>query len=269
MVWMYPATTPLATRSITMTEDLTGTVALVTGASSGIGQATAQRLAAAGATVAIVARRGERLESLAAEIRGAGGTALPIVADLTDADAAAAVVERAVTELGRLDTLVNAAGVMLNGPTEELTLRDWDAMVNINLRGMLYVTKPAIPHLLAATKDGSRRVADLVNISSVAGRFAAATTAGYNATKFGVTAFAESLRQEFAKQHLRVSVIEPGRVDTELFDHREGSAEGFTAMFGQIEYLRPEDIAAAVSYIVQNPRHIAVNEIVIRPTEQG
>jgi len=252
-----------------MAENLNGTVALVTGASSGIGRNTARRLAAAGAAVAIVARRAERLEELAAEIRTDDGTALTLAADLTDSTAAAGAVERTVAELGRLDTVVNAAGLMLNGPTEELTLQDWDRMVDINLRGLLYVTKPAIPHLLAAAEASPRKVADLVNISSVAGRFAAATTAGYNATKFGVTAFTESLRQEFAQRHLRVSVVEPGRVDTELFDHREGSAEGFTTMFGQIDYLQPEDIAEAVSYIVTNPRHVAVNEIVIRPTEQA
>ena len=252
-----------------MAENLTGTVALVTGASSGIGRSTARRLAGAGAAVAIVARRAERLEELAAKIRAEGGTVLTIAADLTDSAAAEAAVERTVAELGRLDTIVNAAGLMLNGPTEDLTLQDWDRMVDINLRGLLYVTKPAIPHLLAAAQDGPRQVADLVNISSVAGRFATATTTGYNATKFAVTAFTEALRQEFAQRHLRVSVVEPGRVDTELFDHREGSAEGFTAMFGQIEYLQPEDIAEAVSYIVQNPRHIAVNEIVIRPSEQA
>ncbi|MEU3980588.1 SDR family NAD(P)-dependent oxidoreductase [Streptomyces sp. NPDC026672] len=251
-----------------MAENLNGTVALVTGASSGIGRTTALRLAAAGASVAVVARRADRLDELADEIRAADGTVLTIAADLTDAAAAAAAVERTVTELGRLDTVVNAAGLMLNGPTEELTLQDWDRMIDINLRGLLNVTKPAIPHLLAAAQDGPRQVADLVNISSVAGRFAVATTAGYNATKFGVTAFTEALRQEFAQRHLRVSVIEPGRVDTELFDHREGSAEGFTAMFGEIDYLQPEDIARAVNFIVQNPRYVAVNEIVIRPTQQ-
>lgn len=252
-----------------MAENLTRTVALVTGASSGIGRTTAIRLAAAGSAVAIVARRAERLDELAEEIRAADGNALPIAADLTDADAARAAIERTVAELGRLDTVVNAAGLMLNGPTEELTLEDWDRMVDINLRGLLNVTKPAIEHLIAATETSPRKVADLVNISSVAGRFAASGTAGYNATKFGVTAFTEALRQEFAQRHLRVSVIEPGRVDTELFDHREGSAEGFTAMFGQIEYLQPDDIAEAVSYIVQSPRHVAVNEIVIRPSEQA
>jgi len=253
-----------------MTQNLNGTVALVTGASSGIGRSTALRLATAGAAVAVVARRAERLEELANEIRAdAGGTVLTLSADLTDSGAAAGVVERTVAELGRLDTVVNAAGLMLNGPTEDLTLDDWDRMVDINVRGLLYVTKPAIPHLLAAAETSPRKVADLVNISSVAGRFAAATAAGYNATKFAVTAFTEALRQEFAQRHLRISVIEPGRVDTELFDHREGSAEGFTEMFGQIDYLQPDDIAEAVSYIVTNPRHVAINEIVVRPTEQA
>ncbi len=252
-----------------MAENLNGTVALVTGASSGIGQATALRLVGAGAAVALVARRADRLEELAAGIRADGGTALAIAADLTDPTGAATAVERTVAELGRLDTVVNAAGLMLNGPTDELAWEDWDRMIDINLRGLLYITKSAIPHLLAAAQDGPRQVADLVNISSVAGRFAAASTAGYNATKFAVTAATEALRQEYAQRHLRVSVVEPGRVDTELFDHREGSAEGFTAMFGQIKYLQAEDIAEAVGYIVTNPRYVAVNEIVIRPTEQA
>ncbi|MBM6591622.1 SDR family NAD(P)-dependent oxidoreductase [Brevibacterium sp. RIT 803] len=252
-----------------MAENLNGTVALITGASSGIGRATALRLSSAGASVAVVARRDDRLEKLAARVRTDGGTVLKITADLTDAAAAEAAIDRTVEEFGRLDTVVNAAGLMLNGPTEELTLRDWERMVDINLHGLMNVTKPALTHLVAAAEDSPRRIADLVNISSVAGRFAAASTAGYNASKFAVTAFSEALRQEFAQRHLRVSVIEPGRVDTELFDHREGSAEGFTAMFGQIDYLQPDDIAEAVSYIVQNPRHVAVNEIVIRPSEQA
>ncbi|MCI1747677.1 MAG: SDR family NAD(P)-dependent oxidoreductase [Acidipropionibacterium sp.] len=251
-----------------MSEQLNGTVALVTGASSGIGQATARKLADAGASVAIVARRAERLETLAADLRVKGSTVAVIPADLTDPKDATSAIERTVSELGRLDTVVNAAGLMLNGPTDELTLDDWDRMIDINLRALLHVTKTALPHLLAAAQQEPRHVADLVNISSVAGRFAAATTAGYNATKFGVTAASEALRQEYAKQHLRVSVIEPGRVDTELFDHREGSAEGFTAMFGQIEPLQASDIADAVAYIITSPRRTAINEIVIRPTEQ-
>lgn len=248
---------------------LKGSVALVTGASSGIGRATARRLAASGASVAIVARRADRLEELADELRTSGTTVLTVTADLVDRAAARATVEQAVAELGRLDVVVNAAGLMLNGPTGELTLDDWDRMVDINLRGLLNVTKPALPHLLAAAEDGPRQVSDLVNISSVAGRFAAATTAGYNATKFGVTALSEALRQEYVGRHLRVSVIEPGRVDTELFDHRDRAAEDFAAMFGQIQPLQAEDVAAAIGYIIANPRHVAVNEIVIRPTEQA
>ncbi|KFI81922.1 SDR family NAD(P)-dependent oxidoreductase [Bifidobacterium psychraerophilum] len=251
-----------------MVDNLQGTVALITGASSGIGQASARRLAAAGASVAIVARRTERLEELADELRASGSTVLTVSADLTDADAATDAVERTVSKLGRLDTVVNAAGLMLNGPTAELTLDDWDRMIDINLRGLLHVSKVALPHLLAAAQQEPRKVADLVNISSVAGRFAAPGTAGYNATKFGVTAVSEALRQEYAKEHLRVSVVEPGRVDTELFDHREGSAEDFEAMFGKIEPLRASDIAEAVATIVTSPRRSAINEIVIRPTEQ-
>ncbi|MFL1379984.1 SDR family NAD(P)-dependent oxidoreductase [Nocardiopsis protaetiae] len=252
-----------------MTEDLNGTVALVTGAFSGIGRATARHLASAGAAVALVARREERLEKLAAEIRAEGGTALPIAADLTDAAAAAAAVERTVAGLGRLDTLVNAAGVMLNGPSDEAPLAEWDRMVDVNLRGLLYVTKAAIPHLLAAAGDGPRSVADVVNISSVAGRFAAPTVAVYSATKFAVTAATEAWRQEYTTRGLRFSVVGPGRTESELFDHKENSVRDFDAVFGEIEHLRADDIAGAVGYIVTNPRRVAVNEIVVRPTEQA
>ncbi len=252
-----------------MTDNLNGTVALVTGASSGIGRATARRLAASGATVALVARRAERLDELAAEIRAGGGSALALSADVTDAQAAATTVERTVLELGRLDTLVNAAGVMLNGPSDSSPLKEWDRMVDTNLRGLLYVTKAAIPHLLIAAETSSRGVVDVVNISSVAGRFAAAEVAVYSATKFAVTAATEAWRQEYARRHLRFSVVEPGRTDSELFDQKAGSEEGFTAMFGEIEKLHAEDIADAVGYIVTSPRRVAVNEIVIRPTEQA
>ncbi|GAB2495711.1 SDR family NAD(P)-dependent oxidoreductase [Nocardiopsis aegyptia] len=252
-----------------MAEKLNGTVALVTGASSGIGRATARRLAAEGAAVALVARRGERLEELASEIYADGGTAETIVADLTDAAAAAAAVERTVIGLGGLDTLVNAAGVMLNGPSEESPLEEWDRMVDINLRGLLYVTKAAIPHLLDTAGEGPRSVADVVNVSSVAGRFAAPTVAVYSATKFAVTAATEAWRQEYTGRGLRFSVVEPGRTESELFDHKENSVRDFNAAFGEIEALHAQDIADAVGYIVTNPRRVAVNEIVIRPTEQA
>ncbi len=248
-------------------EKLEGTVALVTGASSGIGRATALRLAAQGAHVALVARRADRLETLAQQIRAAGGSALPIEADISSAQAAAGVVTRTVTEFGRLDTLVNAAGVMLNGPSIESPLQEWDQMVDVNLRGLLYVTKAALPHLVAAVATSPRKEVDVVNISSVAGRFAAAQVAVYNATKFAVTAATEAWRQEFTRQSVRFSVVEPGATETELWN-QEGQWEGFTAMFGEVERLHAEDIAEAVAFIVTNPRRVAINEIVVRPTDQ-
>lgn len=251
-----------------MAEGLKGTVALVTGASSGIGRATASRLAAEGAAVALVARRAERLEELAAELRRDGSTALVIAADLTTMEDAYDAVECTATELGRLDTLVNAAGVMLNGPSELSPLREWDQMVEVNLRGLMYVTKAALPHLLAAAQDSARTVADVVNISSVAGRFAAPTVALYNATKFAVTGATEAWRQEYTTRNLRFSVIEPGRTESELFAQKENSDSDFTAAFGQVEPLHAEDIADAIGFIVASPRRVAVNEIVIRPTDQ-
>ncbi|MGI5189930.1 SDR family NAD(P)-dependent oxidoreductase [Promicromonospora sp. CA-289599] len=251
-----------------MSENLTGTVALISGASSGIGRATALRLAGAGAAVALAARRADRLEEVAADVRSAGGTALVIATDLTDADAAAGAVESTVAELGRLDTLVNAAGVMLNGPSDESPLDEWDRMVDINLRGLMYVTKAALPHLLDAAEDSPRSVADVVNISSVAGRVAAPTVALYNATKFAVTGATEAWRLEYTTRNLRFSVIEPGRTASELFDQKANSDADFTAAFGEVEALHTEDIADAIGYIVTSPRRVAVNEIVIRPTDQ-
>jgi NADP-dependent 3-hydroxy acid dehydrogenase YdfG len=250
-----------------MAELLTNTVALITGASSGIGQAAAVRLATAGARVALVARRVGRLEKLASEIRAKGGEAIAIGADLALAEQAEGVVARTIAEFGRLDTVVNAAGVMLNGPSIESPLSDWNKMVDINLRGLMYVTKAALPHLLEAVGTSPRKVADVVNISSVGGRFAAPQVAIYSATKFAVTAATEAWRQEYTRQSLRFSVVEPGAVETELWN-AEGQWEGFTAKFGEVERLLAEDIAEAVAYIVTNPRRVAVNEIVIRPTDQ-
>ncbi|MGV9798959.1 SDR family NAD(P)-dependent oxidoreductase [Mycobacterium sp. NPDC003449] len=249
-------------------QDLDGTVALISGASSGIGQATARHLAERGSAVALVARRADRLQALAGEINRSGGVAVPIAADLTDADAAGDAIGTTVEELGRLDILVNAAGVMLNGPSADSPLQEWDRMVDINVRGLMYTTKAALPHLLKAAADSPRSVADVVNISSVAGRFAAAGAALYNATKFAVTGATEAWRQEFTQRNLRFSVIEPGRTESELFDQKAGQEQGFIDAFGDVEPLHAEDIAAAVAYIVCSPRRVAVNEIVIRPTDQ-
>jgi NADP-dependent 3-hydroxy acid dehydrogenase YdfG len=252
-----------------MTETLDGTVALVTGASSGIGEATARALARNGAAVALAARRKDRLETLAAELERDGTRTLVLSTDVTNRDDAEGAVERTVSGLGRLDTLVNNAGVMLLGPAEGAPYEEWERMVTLNLMGLLNVTHAALPHLLAATEDSPRRVADLVNISSVAGRVARSGSGVYNMTKWGVGAFSESLRQEFAPRHLRVSAIEPGAVDTELTTHlRPEALEGFHRRFGGVELLQADDIADAIAYVVTRPRRVAINEVLIRPTEQ-
>ena len=248
---------------------LSGTVALVTGASSGIGQAAAADLAARGASVALVARRTDRLEELASSITDAGGTALTLTADVTDQDEAKQAVARTVEELGRLDTVINNAGVMLLGPIVDAPTEEWERMVDLNVKGLLYVAHAALPHLLEAADQEPRRVADLVNISSVAGRVARNGSGVYNATKHAVGAFSESLRQEVTGRHVRVSLVEPGAVSTELASHnREEIQEGMRQRFGSIERLAAEDIADAISFIVTRPRHVAVNEVLVRPTEQ-
>ncbi len=248
---------------------LSGTVALVTGASSGIGEATAVALAEQGAQVAVAARRRDRLEGLAERVREAGGTALVLEVDVTQEEQARAAVERTVEQLGRLDTLVNNAGVMLLGPMEHAPVEEWQRMVELNVLGLMYCAHAALPHLLQAAQDGPRQVADMVNISSVAGRVARSGSGVYNATKFGVGAFSEGLRQEVTKRHVRVSLVEPGAVETELAGHnRPEVLESIRSRFAGIEHLRSEDIADAVAYVVTRPRHVAVNEVLIRPTEQ-
>lgn len=252
-----------------MADRLDGTVALVTGASSGIGEATALTLADQGAAVALAARRVDRLDSLARKIRDGGGTALVLAADVTDEQVARDTVERTVAELGRLDTLVNNAGVMLLGPIAEAPLEEWRRMVDLNVLGLLYCAHAALPHLLRAAEDGPRRVADLVNISSVAGRVARTGSGVYNATKFAVGAFSESLRQEVTGRHVRVSLVEPGVVETELTGHnRPEIQESIKQRFADVERLRSTDIADAISYVVTRPRHVAINELLVRPTEQ-
>ena len=252
-----------------MPGSLQGTVALVTGASSGIGEATALALAEHGAAVAIAARRADRLEDLASRIREAGSTALALQADVSAQEQAHGAVERTVSELGRLDILINNAGVMLLGPAVGAPLEEWQRMLNVNVAGLLYCTHAALPHLLRAAEDEPRRVSDLVNISSVAGRVTRAGSGVYNLTKHGVGAFSESLRQEVTARHLRVALVEPGATSTELASHnRPEIREQMAQRFGDIERLEATDIADAILYIVTRPRRVAINEILVRPTEQ-
>ncbi|ETA92062.1 MULTISPECIES: SDR family NAD(P)-dependent oxidoreductase [Mycobacterium avium complex (MAC)] len=248
---------------------LAHTAALVTGASSGIGAATATALAAEGAAVALLARRADRLAELQAEIECSGGTALVVPADVTDAERVAAAVQRTVAEFGRLDILVNNAGLMQSGPATEASLRDWDRMVAVNVQGVLYATRAALPHLVDAAADSPRGVADLVTISSTAGWVARPNTAVYSLTKFGVNAFSEGIRQEVLGKRVRVGVVGPGTVDTEIFGHlSEPSREALERQTAGMVMLRPQDIADAVLFMVTRDRRVAVNHMLVRAAEQ-
>jgi NADP-dependent 3-hydroxy acid dehydrogenase YdfG len=254
-----------------MPSKLTDTVAIVTGASSGIGEATARRLAEDGASVVLVARRRDRLKALAAEIERSGGSALAVEADITDRTQAEAAVQQSVERFGRVDILVNNAGLMLLGPVVGADPDEWDRMIAINAQGLLYTTHAALPYLLKAAEDGPRQVADIVNISSIAGRVAWNGYGVYNMTKFGVNGFTEALRQEVTQRHVRVGVLEPGGVDTELGSHnneevRSGMIDPF---YQQTEVLAAEDIADGVAYMVTRPRHASIGELWIMPTDQA
>ena len=252
-----------------MTTPLQDTVALVTGASSGIGEATAEILAQHGAAVALVARRIDRLEDLAAKLKSEGASVLPIQADVANRDEAYEAVDRVAAEFGRLDTVINNAGVMLLGPIENAPVEEWERMVNVNLLGLLYCSKAALPHLLKAADGEPRGVADLVNVSSVAGRVPRLGSGVYNATKHAVGAFSESLRQEVTGRHVRISLVEPGAVTTELVSHnRPEIRDQMSQRFAGTQRMDAADIADVIGYIVSRPRHVAINEVLVRPTDQ-
>src|SRR5215207_5459316 len=230
--------------------DLSGRVVAVTGASSGIGEATALACAEAGAAVSLAARRTDRIEALAERIRAGGGTALAVATDVADEAQANAFVRRTHEELGRLDVLVNNAGVMLLGPIEDAPTDEWRRMLDANVFGVLYCTHAALP--LMREQGGGH----IVNVSSVAGRVSRAGSGVYNLTKHGVGAFSEALRQEVAGRHVRVSLVEPGATTTELRSHnRPEVQESINARFGSVEPLRAEDVADAIAYTVTRPRH--------------
>ncbi|HTZ10223.1 MAG TPA: SDR family NAD(P)-dependent oxidoreductase [Acidimicrobiales bacterium] len=247
---------------------LDDTAALVTGASSGIGEATALALAAHGGAVAVAARRTDRLTDLAGRLGGSSRVHV-IEADLTDEAGCRRAVDETVEAFGRLDILVNNAGVMLLGPITGAPTEEWRRMIELNLLGLMYCTHAALPHLLRAAESEPRRVADVVNISSVAGRFARLNNGVYAATKFGVVAFGESLRQEVTRRHVRVTAIEPGATSTELpFQNRPEILEDMAKNFAGVETMQAADIANAIAYAVTQPRHVVLNEVLIRPTEQ-
>jgi clavulanate-9-aldehyde reducatase len=248
-----------------MAGSLEGRRALITGASSGIGTATAEAMAAGGAAVALGARRKERLDELASRIEAGGGKAVAIDADIADEAQAKSLVETAHAELGGLDTLVNNAGVMLLGPLQGADPEEWRTMIGVNCLGLLYCTHYALPLI----RDGGG--GDVVNVSSVAGRMAALGSGVYNMTKWGVVGFSESLRQEGAYIGVRVTCVEPGFVDTELQGHNENpivveQIEKMREATGKV--LESADIANAVVYAVSQPKHVSVNEVLVRPSGQ-
>jgi clavulanate-9-aldehyde reductase len=246
-----------------MAGELSDQVIAITGASSGIGEATALACARAGAAVALAARRADRVDALAERIAHEGGRALAIATDVGEEAQATAFVERAHSELGRLDVLVNNAGLMLLGPIANADTEEWRRMIHANVFGVLYCTHAALP-LMAAQGSGH-----IINISSVAGRFARAGSGVYNLTKFGVGAFSESLRQETVPLGVRVTVIEPGAVATELSGHnRPEIVELMAKRFQGVTPLASEDIASAVLYAIAQPANVSVNEVLIRPSGQ-
>ena len=243
---------------------LSGKVALVTGASSGIGEATAVALAEAGAAVAVGARRADRLEALAGKLREGGARVLTLDLDVTDEASCRSAVARTREELGGLDVLVNNAGVMLLGTIVGADVEDWRRMLSTNVLGLMYMTHAAIDGMLG---QGS---GDVVNISSTAGRTARAGAGVYNASKWAVNAFSESLRQEVTARGVRISLVEPGATETELRSHitqpaaRAAAQQHTTGM----RPLQAEDVARAIVYVVGQPPHVAVNEVLLRPTDQ-
>ncbi len=239
-------------------------VALVTGASSGIGEATAAGLAAAGAHVVVAARRTDRLQKLVERILSKDGAASAVRLDVTRDAEIRSTIEFLRERHGRLDILVNSAGVMLLSPVAEADPQDWRRMIEINLLGVMEMTRAALP-LMARSP-----AAHIVSIASLAGRIANPNASGYAATKFGVVAFSESLRREVYSQKIRVTVIEPGIVASELQDHNTNAAmkSNLLKRMAEVEPLQPEDVAAAVFYAVTQPPRASVNEIVLRPTGQ-
>jgi NADP-dependent 3-hydroxy acid dehydrogenase YdfG len=243
--------------------ELSGQVVAITGASSGIGEATALACARAGASVSLAARRTDRIEALASRIGEEGGKALAMTADVSEEAQAGEFVARTRSELGRLDALVNNAGMMLLGPVEGAPTEEWRQMIAVNVFGVLYCTHAALPIM---REQGSGHI---LTVSSVAGRVARAGSAVYNLTKWGVGAFSEGLRQELAPHGIRVTLIEPGAVATELTSHnRPEIQEQIEQRFGNIERLGAEDIADTILYALSRPPNVAVNELLVRPANQ-
>ena len=244
-----------------MNQDIAGKVVVITGASSGLGEATARHLSSLGAHLVLGARRQDRLEALAADIRGAGGKAEIVVTDVTRKQDVAALVQAALTNFGRLDVMINNAGLMAVAPLTELKVDEWDSMLDINVKGMLYGIAAALP---VFQQQGSGH---FINIASVAGLKVFGNATVYSATKFAVRAISEGLRAEVGGK-IRSTVISPGAVESEL-KHGSSHAESASAVRDFYQMAIPSDaVARAIAYAIMQPADVDINEIVLRPTAQ-
>ncbi len=258
----------LSTKARRMMSSLDGRVAVITGASSGIGEATAGHLAALGARVALLARRSDRLDDLAARIGENGGHALPLVTDVTDAGAVLAAADRVRSEWGPADLLLNNAGVMLPAPVEELAVGQWRRQIDLNVSGLMNAVAAFVPHLVEAA--AARGVADLVNTSSIAAQSILPRFAVYSGTKAYVTHLSRHLRAELGAKDVRVSAIEPGIVGTELAGHvtDQDVQAWLESTKGVIEWLTPQDVAETVGFLAALPPRVNLQQVTIMPTRQ-
>lgn len=250
-------------------ENLAGRIAVVTGAASGMGAATARLLAAHGARVALLARRRERLTDMAAKIQADGGTAVPVSVDVTAAESVSAAADLVHKSLGSVDLVVNAAGVMLPNPIDAGREDEWTRMIDTNISGVLRVIRAFVPDLVSAAEAG--RPADLVNISSIGAHVIAPTYAVYGATKAAITQLSAALRTELGPRRVRVTNIEPGLTDTELGSHIDnpklsGQLDGF---YAAIEALTADDIADLIAYTTSRPPRVNLRQAIVMPTQQA
>lgn len=246
-----------------MTDHLAGRVVIITGASSGMGEAAARHLAARGASVVVAARRAARIDTVVSEISRSGGKAIAVATDVTKQDDMRKLAEAAVAKFGRIDALVCNAGVMPLSPVERLKVDEWDCMIDVNLRGVLYGVAAVLPYM-KAQKSGH-----IITTASVAAYKVFPASAVYSATKFAVRAFCEGLRQEVKPHNIRTTVISPGAVTTELLDHiTEGDVQSANRDYVGKVGISPETYARTVAFVMSEPTDVDINEIVFRPTAQ-
>lgn len=245
-------------------QNIEGKVVVITGASSGLGEITARYLAAEGAIVILGARRNERITALAAEIASRGGKALAMKTDVTDKDQVKRLVDAAVEKFGRVDVIVNNAGLMPVSPLDRLKIDEWDRMIDVNIKGVLYGIAAALPYMQ------EQRGGHIINVSSVAGHTVSPGFAVYSATKHAVLALSEGLRQEVTEYNIRTTVISPGAIATELPDSISDAAmsERLQKFYARVS-IKPDAFAHAVAYAISQPDDVDINEILFRPTKQG